>query len=127
MEIVINNDSFFQSGRGNITSEIYFRFNDFYFPEKKWSDFTIVLLHSWSVSSGMQMLFMDGDFSVRGRLLIDNNIELHFFSGSSEVKEITVSWSNLKNEIKRAAHQAVTHCDNLGFVSEDLESLRYYI
>lgn len=65
-----------KSGYGSITGEIYFQFENFYFPERGWNDFVVVLLGWWiksaetlevsSVGTTVEFLFMDGPFYVRG-------------------------------------------------------------
>ncbi len=130
MEIIINKNSFNQSKKGNITSIIYFQHENFFFPEKDWSDFVVVILYWWNKNinylneNGSELEFMDGDFSIKIEHLSNKMIRMYFFDNGKIVYELDFSKSKLKNKIQEITKAVVNHCDEKHYISEDLENLR---
>jgi hypothetical protein len=74
LDIVFNESTVEISKRGVITGEIYFQFEDLFFPEIHWNDFIVVILTWWNqsldrlntlkVGTSVEFSFMDGPFYV---------------------------------------------------------------
>ena len=110
MNIIIDeNSNLNQGSSGLITGEIYFEQNNYYFPEKRWSDFPVIVL-GWWISSFLEFVkqnsgtfefcFMDGPFKIVGVVIQEEMIEIYSCSQYEDVnKKDFLGYMN-KNEIQ---------------------------
>jgi len=117
-KINLKKETFFINEGNSVIGDICFSFGDWYFPEKDWDDF-VVLLIAWLSGEIIKlkftnkepicMRFMEGCFKIA--LSLDNEseciiqfIEGEKLAGDDEVihKEITVPFEEVKIEVKKS-------------------------
>jgi len=82
VKLYIEQNTFKKNNSNNITGIIYFGINDYFFPEKGWYDFPIIVLNWWleglkeikyNRTKRIELNFMDGPASIIVKS-IDNSI-----------------------------------------------------
>lgn len=99
-----------------VIGDIYFSVGDWYFPEKYWDDFVVVLL-SWlskqtvklDTNNLVEMRFMEGCFKISLTLDKKHQCTIQFIegeklAGDKEIihKTITVPFESVKSEVLKA-------------------------
>lgn len=116
--IKLREDTFFINSSGSVIGDICFAVDDWYFPDKNWDDFVVILL-SWLAQQIMnlyldknqvvEMSFMEGCFKVS--LTLNNHyqctirfIEGEKLAGDKEIiyNTITVPFEEVKDEVRKA-------------------------
>lgn len=117
-KIKLNKETFYINKGKSVIGDIYFSVGDWYFPEKYWDDFVVVMLY-WLTKELVELSvdknkiidapFMEGDFKIYISLDDKKNCTINFVKGDSfadqeEVilKTITTPFEDLKNEVKKA-------------------------
>ncbi|MFS0840581.1 hypothetical protein [Paenibacillus sp. 1P03SA] len=136
--ILVGDESTLEKSRyGSITGEIYFQFENFYFPEHGWNDFIVVILCWWNKSVGtlevssvgttVEFLFMDGPFYVRGVKSGDKKVTLNFLRRKIEGFEILASKEieidRLKTAIGKVSRKVVRELHKKNWSTNDTEQL----
>ena len=116
LNICIAESSMELSKSGNITGEICFQIDDFFFPESNWNDFVVVILTWWnksintliasSVGTVVEFNFMDGPFYIQGAKKNEEEVTLHFIKRSVVGENIFYSIDTDISELKRSINQA---------------------
>lgn len=123
--ITINLQTFNQSREGgNVTGVIFLELHEKAFPAAGWSDFPVIILRWWVDAllelevperREVQWLFMDGPYGVALTM------------PTGDVSPTAFAISQVHDSLFEAARRAVTHCDQHGFLSKDLDLLRVSI
>lgn len=92
-EINVNTEKYNKTMSGNLLTSIYVKANDFYFPDKDWTDFTSVIL-DWWVNQSINLLsqkkrkvefdFMDGSYKIIVTRKNSKKLMLKFVRGYDE-------------------------------------------
>ncbi|KAF2080461.1 hypothetical protein [Flavobacterium sharifuzzamanii] len=140
IEIIVNPESFNKNRLDSITGEIYFKINDFSFPEEGWNDFVIVILNWWLCAfknfhalndDSFEMLFMDGPLKVKAKKNESNELEMVFIRSYIDFEDciytIKCSESNLKKELLKAARKTLGEISNQNWQTSDTEVLKKQI
>ena len=127
IELIVNPSSV--AKRISITGEIYFKINDYFFPEKRWDDFVVVILGWWlralrSNSDMFELLFMDGPLEVRAKKVKQNEFELSFIHRGDCVLVANCSENELKNQVAKAARKILRKVTHEKWESPDIKELR---
>lgn len=135
--LIFKKDELHRSKRGSITAPIYFSFEDFCFPEARWSDFVVVVLGWWvqalaKIVKGWETTvefdFMDGPFLIRISKVTDSEIKLECVNQSSAIEVIEHSLimclSDLHSELLKVARNVMDSCDEFGWESDDTRVLK---
>lgn len=85
-DIEFDPNSIFQSNKGAVTAEVYWKFGEECFPSVKWSDFVVVISTWWldecnqmkNESQLVQFDFMDGPYFFKARMISNTDISLTF-------------------------------------------------
>ncbi len=141
LNIHLKKESFYINKSGSVIGDICFSVGDWYFPEKAWDDFVVRLLY-W-ITKGLinlkfkgeqpqEMPFMEGSFKVSIYLDEHSTCKIDFaegekFFGDQEIihKTITVSFEDVKNEVRKACELLIRMKESkeLDF-EEDYEKLK---
>ncbi|HWM93395.1 MAG TPA: hypothetical protein VN493_21720 [Thermoanaerobaculia bacterium] len=122
---------------GNITGEIWLEVAGFAFPERRWSDFPVIILGWWldalfKLWSGKKKrieclcLFMDGPygFEVSGE---KDAYVLRCYRDPFDTRECewegAISLTNLLRQVLDAASIIIKECRRQGWATKDLEAL----
>ena len=106
---------------GNVTGVIYLELRDGAFPGREWSDFPVIILGWWAdalieleapTRREVRWRFMDGPHWVT---LTKEGVAAS--GGAVEFREV-------HRTLSEAVERVVTHCDQHGMFSRDLETLR---
>ncbi len=119
----------------NLVSEVYWKVNEGFFPEKGWTDFTVIILGWWTQELLAQLDgkevgqydFMDGPFYVEARITVEDKILLHFkerrrsginvlFTADVEIKDFFSSLKSISNLVLR-------QCYHNSYKNEDVSKL----
>lgn len=138
VEISISLDTLSINNRNFITGEIYFSYNDQYFPEKGWNDFIVVILTWWhkaiinlisSRQNGIvqEFEFMDGPLLVKGNKLSDDIVELQFIKEKKDSEHIfytcRTSINKFKNTLLHNTKKLLEDIKKRNWHSDDIEEL----
>jgi hypothetical protein len=136
VEIIVNPDSF-NKGRSNFTGEIYFKVDDFFFPEEGWNDFIIIILNWWLCAfknfddfnaDSFEMLFMDGPLEVKCKRLTNEVLELVFIRRYIELNEsiriVKCHEKELKKQLLKAARKVFGEMSRKQWETVDTDLLR---
>jgi hypothetical protein len=138
IEINICLDNLSINNRNVITGEIYFSYNDQYFPEKGWDDFIVVILTWWhkaiinlisSRQNGIvqEFEFMDGPLLVKGTKLSDDIVELQFIKEKKDSEHIFFTCQTSINKFKKtllnSTKQLLKDIKKRNWQSDDIEEL----
>lgn len=110
MEIIIGeNNVKLGSNNGLITGEIYFKINDYYFPERNWNDFLVIIL-GWWVNSFINAIktnankfefhFMDGPFLAEAVLKDKNLYEICLLERNKNNKTLVMTTNACQKELQ---------------------------
>ncbi|MDE7252846.1 MAG: hypothetical protein K2O32_07890 [Acetatifactor sp.] len=119
MEIIIGEENVNLGDGGQITGEIYFKINDYYFPERRWNDFFVTILQWWvhnyitairSNSYTFEFHFMDGPYSVKAVLIEKNLYEIRLLmtneNNNTEIVTTHVCPKELQDMLIKACKRA---------------------
>lgn len=117
-KINLRKETFYINNTNSVIGDIYFSIGDWYFPEKYWDDFVVILL-AWLTKQivklyfdkkqVVEMCFMEGCFKIS--LTLNNQyqctikfIEGEKLAGDKEIvyKTVTVPFEDVKIEAKKA-------------------------
>lgn len=140
IEIIVNLESFNKNRLDSITCEIYFKINEFFYPEEGWNDFVIVILNWWLYAfknfqslnnDSFEMLFMDGPLKVKAKKNENNELEMVFIRRYIDCEDcictIKCSEENLKKELLKAARKTLREISNQNWQTSDTEVLKKQI
>jgi hypothetical protein len=117
-KILLKRETFFINDSKCVIGDMCFYTGDWYFPEKEWDDFVVVLI-SWLAKQvielifdkkkPVEMCFMEGCFKVALSLDNESQCTIHFIegeklAGDDEIihKTIVVPFEEVKSEVKKA-------------------------
>ncbi len=135
MKIIVEPEGLHQSRRlGSITSPIYFRDESKYFPEKGWSDFTVVILSAWlfylnkpaTIGQITLLNFMDGPYLLRATQINGTELRIEFVCNrKDEVVEIKIVMEKavFLSQLLSASKTVLSACNSRNWSSPDLSSL----
>lgn len=120
MEIIIGEENInLGSTSGLITGEIYFKIDDYYFPERKWNDFFVIILGWWvhnyitairSNSYTLEFQFMDGPYSAKAVLIEKNLYEIRLLmrdvNNNTRIVTTNISQKELHDMLIKACKRA---------------------
>lgn len=125
----------FEKYKEAITGVIYLEFGDFYFPEKKWNDFIIVMMNNWiasiksinlKISKDAELMFFDGSLYIKIKMIDDEDcfiecIENHRTNNILFKEQI--KFKSLEKEVVNTADLCRTFCKKQNWKSEELDKL----
>jgi len=139
MQLVADKKTLEKSTNGSITSVIYFDFGKIKFPEKEWSDMTLIILGWWlknaqrlitEKSRTEEFMFMDGPFFLRATIkdreswlleCIDNT------NNSFVEYSQTVSKYEFITTLFKVVGNMLTACESRGWTSPDIDNINKLI
>lgn len=125
----------FKKYKEAITGIIYLEINDYYFPQKNWNDFIIVMINNWikslkdikyGIIQETELLFFDGPFFIKIKMIDKEDCIIGFFeSHKSENVLFTeeIKFNNLVNEVFHIANLCKALCKNNNWETEELNKL----
>lgn len=133
MELKIKKDTI-SNNKNSVFGVVYFHENDFYFPDKNWNDFIIILFEWWS-SSIFKLLnnesisedlsFMDGPFVVRIKYLEENFFELFFINQDDTIlKTNKVYIEEFITDFLKITNYLIRQVDQMKLSNEDVKQLK---
>ena len=141
LKINLRKENLYINNSGSVIGDICFSVGDWYFPEKDWDDFVVVMLYwltqelvelNFKKSKIAEAPFMEGCFKIT--LTLDNQkqciiqfVEGEKLAGDEEIihKTITVPFEDVKCEVKKACEVLLNmkETKKLDF-EEDYEELK---
>ncbi len=132
-EIEYNASKLYKSELDTISSEIYFRFTDDYFPEKGWNDFVVTILIWWieafiklflNEEDTVEFDFMDGPFTIEAEDK-QKNLDCKCLEGinSKVVAKFSVDKDLFGKNLKKVANQVIRDCISKGYQTNELHKL----
>lgn len=118
----------------NIIGEIYFKLEDIYFPQFKWTDFVIVILGWWleailkistsRKNTSVKLMFMDGPFYIRAIKVSDDIIEIELIERDEVQNRLECSINKLMNSLTVVAKKVISEIENRNWASRDIDSFK---
>jgi hypothetical protein len=127
--LVVDPGTFEVNARGSIIGEIYFRFEDLYFPVLRWTDFAVSVLSEWMGSvadlangktESIIVSFMEGPYEVSARSCGSSVVVRGLIRGTSEsVCVAVVSLGDLYKNALECGLAVVKRCEELAGQNND--------
>lgn len=129
----------FEKYKEAITGVIYMECGDFYFPEKNWNDFIIVMMNNWitsikninlKISKEAELMFFDGAFYIKIQMVGEENciiecIENH--KTDNILFKEQIKFKSLEKELVNIANLCRMFCAKQNWKSEELKKLDFLL
>ena len=137
-EIYLNYDSMNKS-KERITGIVSLGFNGFFFPEKEWNDFIIILINNWlnssynlliGTSDYEEFLFMDGPYYLKVKRIdvVNCKIEcVESFNKENILYTTRLNINFLHTEIFRNAFFLQQFCEKNNWNTDEVQELCFKI
>ncbi|MEC7263733.1 MAG: hypothetical protein VXW38_08325 [Bacteroidota bacterium] len=118
--------------KGKVFGNVYFHENSFFFPEKGWNDFLVIVLNWWchatkklisNESIHEDFSFMDGPFQVRIGYFKDGFFNLTFKSNEDVLRIVEVPISSFLNDFLGEINMVLRHFHHLKWNDKETEEL----
>jgi len=139
LDIYVDDGSIDFLESGSVTGIISFQSGDFFFPEKEWNDFIVVILVWWinsinklikQGSGNVDLRFMDGPYLINADFEDTGSVHLKFINdGSNGSKraiehELNIDFDRLVKVISTSANTVLRKCHNANISSNDIHELQ---
>jgi hypothetical protein len=131
--ICINTNEMIRYKNGKVLGIIFCQFGTVYFPDKIWTDFTVIILSMWiealirlieKSSTNEIFFFMDGPFLMEIELDNANTCNITLLdTNHNEEFHCTTTIDNLINQIINAADKIINACEKKQWHSDDFADL----
>ncbi|HBV14511.1 hypothetical protein [Chryseobacterium carnipullorum] len=132
--IYIDKNSIFKH-KNNITGNIYFNFDGFFFPERNWNDFIIIIINNWinssyNILSGYtkyeELYFMDGPFHMKVRKIDSEVCVIELVENHTNILlSYRISAKDLFEEILRNVNLLSKYCTEQDWETDEIRKLQY--
>ena len=130
-KIITERDSYKKTKLGSITGKIYVCLDEYYFPEKGWFDFALVVVTWWqdstikifkSESKREKFMFMDGPFYISVEKGENDSLGLSFIEWSNRriiEKTGNIKYELLISELIKTSDDVINECKRNNWLSDD--------
>lgn len=132
MEINLDLNSISKEGK-NIFGIIHFKNKDFFFPEKNWSDFIVIIMNWWSNAIlkllknevlSAELSFMDGPFLVKINYSDEHYITFYFVNNDKIIDTQKVLFEEFVNNFIKTINSLIRTLNQKSLHDHEVEILK---